>query len=72
MSIQKNIKIYDLVRAHCQTETLVEAVQKVLGSSGEIGASEEQITCLFAFLGLACDLRSEVAKRLDKKVQENA
>lgn len=71
MSIQKNIKIYDLVRAHYQTETLVEAAQKVLGASGEIGASEEQIASLFAFLGLACDLRAEVAKRLDKEMHEN-
>lgn len=72
MSIQKNIKIYYMVRAHYQTEALIEAVQKVLESSGDIGASEEQITCLFAFLGFASDLRSEVAKRLDKEVQENA
>lgn len=69
-NVHKTAKLYDLIRAHQKANDLVDAVEKVLGATGDIGATHEQITSLFSLMGLACDLRSAAEKKLEKEMHE--
>jgi len=69
-NVQKTAKLYALIRAHQKADDLVDAVEKVLGATGAIEATHEQITSLFSLMGLACDLRSAAAAKLEKEMSE--